>query len=202
MKENLSTKFILPMLGIRWRDFEGLENCFIGDALKGKEFTNNIFLLFDSRNNRFEKIHDDCINSNLYVTHYAYDEYMMYVFNLPDDENTQINYDLFKQGEYSRFTNTYKNHVIKFYSGKIQNHNILKSEEYQNIKDNVMYYNRYIKDVLERGEYLRNKINIMLDVDLPPYYELCSPPDNKNEVFNDEHLKELFNVNNETQTWI
>jgi hypothetical protein len=198
MKENLSTKFILPMVGKNWKEFSGLINCYIGDTVKGQEYTNNIFVLFNSTTELYNHKINFLTGHNLYVTNYSYDEYEMYVYKIAN--GLEKDYQIFKQGKYSEFSDVYKNHISRFYANKTSKYTIIKESEYYSTMDcNFIPYQNYIREIINKDNSLYNRYDELFNTSHPRELELCQKPDEEDEVFNNNTLKELLNI--KTDSW-
>lgn len=200
VKENLSSKFILPLIGGKkiWKDFTSVVNCYIKDEVKGKEYNNHLFLLTNTKSMYFEKQKELFKSLHLYVDSYVYDSYEMFVFNIPEDCENIL--ELFKEGKYSYFPNEYKNYIIKFYTNKSSKTPILKDEISMSEPSNFIPFQQYIESIVYRSEKMYNIYDKILDMDFPRELELCNKPNIQDEVFTESTLKELLNLN-ETE-WI
>jgi hypothetical protein len=119
---NKSGTYIMPMLGDTALEFRGknfpfsnFKNCFIGDKNKS-EYNNHILLLYKfSGEVKYLEFEERLKDNIYYVDLYDPDPYhTMYVFNVP--LHWEENYELFKEGKYSKFENKYKLHIQKFLS--------------------------------------------------------------------------------------
>lgn len=133
MERTNSTRFVLPMLRNEKYTFFNLpsfENCYIGDSQK-PVYTNHILLLYKYNTS----VEDDFLKFRIksfhnYVTNYVIDKHReMYVFEVP--ESLKEDYEVFKQGKYSEFSNTYKKQILDFHSvnNKSVLHGILYKKE-------------------------------------------------------------------------
>lgn len=138
---NESTRFILPMLGSKDRkdsffiipEFHG---CFISDMHK-PELQNKIILVYDYKMNlpfiKFERaleLHPD------YEKDYDYadEQQVAFVFDVPQEFAND--YELFKTGQYSQFSDEYKKQILSFWGLKGEN----------NIFHGLLYGTDYIQD--------------------------------------------------------
>lgn len=91
-----------------------LVNCFIGDDDKAN-YNNHIFLLYEYSGEKwYADFVDYLITSKYYLDMYEPDvRHTMFVFNVP--KQWQKEYELFKEGKYSSFSEDYKERILSFY---------------------------------------------------------------------------------------
>lgn len=166
---NKTFTFLLPMLGSSVKNFINVSACFISDYHK-PDIKNKILLLVRTTHTFSEELHDWLVGNDNFDGFYSVDEeYMMYVFTLP--EKYKKNYFLFLEGKYSLMDDDYKNHIIHFHlsnrSKFVDNSDIEK-----------------VKQVLYRDEELYIKLEKALDVKIPRSQEIGSIYDIEKEQFN------------------
>jgi len=138
---NESARFILPMLGSKDRkdsffiipEFHG---CYIADSHK-PELQNKIILVYDYKMSlsfiKFER----ALELHPYYEKdydYAEEQQVAFVFEVP--EEYQNDYELFKEGQYSQFSDEYKQQILDFWGLKGTN----------NIFYGLLNVTDYIKD--------------------------------------------------------
>lgn len=196
--ENQSINFILPMLGSDCRAVDSAIGVFIGDEVKKKGEENRIFVLCDQTDEYYVRKINNFVEHNLLLDKYTYDHYDMYMFNVPME--LMPDYEKFKEGKYSEFSQAYKHHIRNFYSVRSVNYPIIKSEPFRNLKENLIPYRNYIEQVLTRSEKLYKQIEDLLVTSIPRNLELVDKPDMNQECFTQTHLKKILNL--ETDKWI
>ena len=168
MMLNKSYTYILPMLSdylIIRKDY--LMNSFIGDK-EYPEYDNHIFLLHKFRGSKSFLLYEHELTShNLFVDSYDPDKYTtMHVFKVP--KKYQEQYDLFKEGKYSKLDYEYKVLIFKFHAITDPEHRVAK--------------------VLFKHEDLKEEIEDRIGVEIPKGNELSSVPDLDTELYK-SHMK-------------
>jgi hypothetical protein len=116
---NKSLNYVLPMLGINYKQFRDLTfpksqfvNVFVGDDSIGLE--NCILLLYKySSKEEFDKLDEELRQHPEFDHTYEPDKYhTMFVFNIP--LKYIEDFGKFIDGKYSQFTEEYKKHILKF----------------------------------------------------------------------------------------
>ncbi len=166
MMLNKSYTYILPMLSpyllIR-KDF--LLNTFVGD-IEYPQYDNHIFLLHKFRGIKSFLLYEhELTESKLFVDSYDPDKYTtMHVFKVP--EKYQSDYNLFKDGKYSKLDYDYKVLIFKFHGITDPEHRVAK--------------------VLFKHEDLKEEIEDRIGADIPQGNELSSVPDWNVEIFSEK----------------
>jgi hypothetical protein len=108
-----ATSFILPMLGLP-NEYYGSNfiNCYIGDTSK-PEYIDKIFLLFKFSNTRyFASLESELQSMVEYISSYSCGNDMeMFVFEVP--KSYKEDYQLFKDGKYSQFSDILKKETLR-----------------------------------------------------------------------------------------
>jgi hypothetical protein len=182
----------MPMLGSDCRAIDSAVGIFIGDDIKKKGEINKIFALCDQNDEHYNRKISNFKDHNLLLDYYTYDNFDMYMFNVPNE--LFYDYEMFKEGKYSNFSEPYKNHIRKFYIIRSGNYPILKSENYRTLKENLMPYRNYIEQVLIKSEKLHSTLENILNVNIPIDLELVDKPELENEIFSQKHLKKILNL--------
>lgn len=157
--------FVLPMVGINYKKKniipKNFTNAYIANDYKvimtfGKNFDDGGML---------EQFVDNCRSGKELIDVEISDDEVILTFDIP----TQLrrNFDLFKKGKYSKFTEAYKTRIVQFY-GK------------ETVKDNheVTEYN-----VIYPQEFKRKQIAEELGVDANLIDEVFSAPDLEIEIY-------------------
>lgn len=112
---NRSYTYVLPLTGVSASDCKNLRQCFVGDSTK-PDIKDKVFVLIEkSEEEWYEYYKDGLLTNNLYYTHYTCDDYHeMFVYNLPDI--FEGNYYKFLKGQYSKFDDAYKRHILTFHN--------------------------------------------------------------------------------------
>ena len=161
-----SYTYVLPMLSeyiLLRKDF--LMNSFIGDV-EYAEYDNHIFLLHKFRGSKSFLLYEhELSNSNLFVDSYDPDKHStMHVFKVP--KKYQKQYDLFKEGKYSKLDYEYKVLIFKFHGITDPEHRVAK--------------------VLFKHEDLKEEIEDRIGAEIPKGNELSSVPDLSVEIFSEK----------------
>jgi len=165
-KKTRSYTYIFPMLGNNAKEFNFVVNCFIGDRNK-PELENKIFLLLKfSGEKRFEEYEKYIKMYPNYGGNYDPDNtHVMYYFEVP--EKYKKEYELFKKGKYSIFSDEYKRKIFKF-------HNIGSKSDVGKVlyrtEDKFREWERKVGQKIDRNQ------------------EIGSIPDTKVEIFQ-EYMK-------------
>ncbi len=163
-KFNRSYTYIFPILGQSRSQFLNVKACFIGD--EDKTYKNHIFLLHDfSGNIEFSRYEKSLLKHPQFVEQYSPDEETdMFVFSVPDI--ALEDYGKIIESKYSKVSNKYKHHIIRFHSpyiGKIEN---------------KMFYK-----VLYRHSDIKKKIESDFNVKLNEEAEVSSLMNMNKEIF-------------------
>lgn len=169
-KFNKSTSYILPMIGNHITEFMGnhgpikqFKNVFIADNDK-PEFTEHIFLLYEFSGEQNYLLFEEKLKLNPYYIESYDPDYMhtMYIFGVPIEYKTE--YELYKQGKYSKFNANYKAHIMRFHSIGV-NHPVMQT----------------LTKAEERYQYWEKELNVKIDRNA----EVSSPPDMSLETYQD-----------------
>lgn len=150
-----ATRFVLPMLyGTDRNDkffiTKNFENCYIGDANR-PELGKKIFLLYEYQMSvdyiKFERKIESIPEFNTDYD-YADERQVMYVFDIPDEYNEDFKH--FLNGEYSLFSENYKQLIVKFWEIK-DKESLIYNALYANdvVTDKIKLVDKDTKD----GEY-------------------------------------------------
>ena len=165
---NKSYTYILPMLSTEFDVIRtNLINTYIGSD-EYPAYDNHIFLLYKYVGNpRFIEYEDYLEHTKLFEAKYDPDKYhVMFIFSVPKEY--QHVYDLYKQGKYSQFPDSYKVFIFKFHSITDENHKVAK--------------------VLYRHPDLKEELEDRLDIVLSSNSEVSSVPDLDIEIYT-ENMK-------------
>lgn len=202
IKQNLSTKFLLPFIGGKsYKETRDIKNVYIKDTVKGNEYQNHLFCLVDRRDEIYEFLKARLTSYALYEIDYEYADYQMFVFRFPDEYDYVI--DLFKEGMYSHFPEEYKSRILRYYSGKNSKIPILSyiAETDKLNSYNFIEFSSYIKNVLYPSDLLYERYDNLLEMNFPRTVELCKVPEENEEVFSEETLKTLYETK-QIDEWI
>jgi len=170
-----STTYLMPMLGHSVKEFINVVNCYMYDESK-PEYDNHIFLLHkfdDDVRSGYLSYEDSLKQHELYVDSYdPNNPHVMFVFKVP--EEYQKEYDLFKAGQYSKFRDSYKRHILKFQGG--------------------LFQTKKIRQVLYKSEKLHKEWEERLGVEIPLGQELSSIPDRDKETYKLSDREESINI--------
>ena len=112
IKKNKSSVFILPMLtNIPYKHFEGFVNCYIGSSYSDNK-SRRIYLVF--KTSILTAVNQEAlINNEHYVDELIVDDFTVLTYRpltiFKED------FDRFKEGEYTKFSNKYKAILKKTY---------------------------------------------------------------------------------------
>jgi hypothetical protein len=135
---NKSYNYILPILGGKASDYIKntsrhitFVNCFVGDE-NYPEFNKHIFLLYKySSHEDYKEFEYGLQTHPLFVKMYdPATEYVMYIFRVP--EEYQEDYQKFREGAYSKYSNNYKQQILNFYGLDL-------NKDYNNAVIGVLY---------------------------------------------------------------
>lgn len=121
---NCSTLFLLPVLGIGWRDIKkmGFCNCYLRDENKPEyEDMEVVLLLFHNKgNDRFKYfVEKEKARTPLFIDEYDYEEgYIVLVYEFP--EELKEDYHRFKRGEYSKFSEQFLKKIPETTPDKVE----------------------------------------------------------------------------------
>lgn len=121
---NCSTLFLMPVLGIGWRDVKkmGFCNCYLRDENKPEyEDMEVVLLLFENKgDDKFRYfVEKEKGRTELFIDEYDYDEgYIVLVYQFP--EELKEDYHKFKKGEYSKLSQEFLKRTPKTTAGKVQ----------------------------------------------------------------------------------
>lgn len=175
------------MIGSNYRQFAGFTGCYIQDELQN-QYVDKIFLLYDRNLPNYEEKEIFLKKHFLYLDDYAYGDYQMFVFNLP--EGYENNYHLFKRGEYSKFDDTYKRHVSSFFNNFIYPY-YLDGDKTNRDDNNILSLSVYIRQVLYKSERLFTMMEDRIGQEIDRSSELASQPSYEKDVFSEKTLKKL-----------
>lgn len=176
--DNKSYWYILPMLGNSYKQFKSsLRGCFIR-AEEFPELTSHIFLLFEKSDSLSYSYFKDELKEfvNFYKEYQPDNFYEMLVFDVPI--SLLPDYDSFMDGKYSKVSEEYKRHLLKFH----------KEDLTENALNNIV-------GILWRGKKYRASLEDKLGVELTPDQELASIIDMKKETYT-EDMKVITPTNN------
>ena len=169
-----ASRFILPMLGNNETNMYNIRydsnyvNCYVGTKEEG--YMNNIYLVY-----RFSGTQEYRLFEETLKLHPKFDtmididsQHVMYVFNM--DEEDKENFEYFKLGKYSKFTNKYKKKILNFIEDPF-------SVNENNVKGTLIY--GVIYKTNSQKLRIENQIGQSISSDLE-YYSL---PDEKDEVY-------------------
>jgi len=151
-KWNKSVYFILPMIGLN-SNYPNLINSYLGDIVNKPEYNyEKIFVHLKYRDDK------NIINRPYYNSFYRDQDIdgnisYIYIFDIPDHFN--LDYKLFCDGAYSRFSKRYKDQILSL----IRTRPIQNSPTYK-----VLYKTLDLKKIIED----------MIGEDLPMDAEVCS----------------------------
>ena len=172
-KLNLCSIFVLPMVNINYKTLpDNFVNSYITENA-------DIVIVFDKFANSDNSFQDflEFTKKNVYYKEYsANDDEIMIIFTIADKHLP--NFELFKLGSYSKFSEDYKAKICSFY-GK------------QTIKENytVTEYN-----TIYPQEFKRKQIAEVLGVDIKLIEEVLDRPNMDKEIYQSiEQLIEQFN---------
>lgn len=123
-KFNCSTLFLMPVLGIGWRDVKkmGFCNCYLRDENKPEyEDMEVVLLLFQNKgDDRFRYfVEKEKARTSLFIDEYDYEEgYIVLVYEFPAE--LKEDYYRFKRGEYSKLSKEFLKKTPKSTSEKVK----------------------------------------------------------------------------------
>lgn len=195
LQRTKTSRFIFPMLSNTILDFidsETLEykrlgklvdnpllNAYIGDIDK-PHYNNHIFILYRFIGTKsFGLLEKSLTEHPLYVEMYdPTPNHVMFVFKVPDEY--QIEYDLFKSEKpkiYRRFSEAYKQHIIKFMEPLLG---------VDDIKSILYSYESGFKALEKKLSFPGSIVNIPRDLDNYPIPILSE------ETFNKQYLENIY----------
>lgn len=154
-----TTTFLLPLLNKSKQELKTdsyFVNAFISDdheylCLLYRYTGTNLYKLFE------EKI----LKEKLCVKHVEYDKYhVMYLFKIPSEFRKDVEH--FLEGKYSKFSDTLKRQILKFYGGT---------------KENA------VSQIVNKSSQLKKLIEKDLKLTLPDDIELASKPILEQEIY-------------------
>lgn len=105
VKKNKSVHFILPMINVSYNAYRyNIINCYLTDHNRPDLDMYHMFLLVKEGDPQLEKL-------SAYLENYKVKDGFMYVFRIPYD--FEEDYLKFILGQYSQFSEKYKNRIIK-----------------------------------------------------------------------------------------
>lgn len=117
MNYNKTYSYVLPMLGNNTNDFYSLNGVYIRND-KYPEYTNHIFLVTEPVNNDYYTTYSNTTLKLIpgYVSDYTepVNNNLVTIYELKHYEDIE-NYNYFMEGKYSKMSDTYKKHIIKFH---------------------------------------------------------------------------------------
>lgn len=158
---NRATIYLLPMLSASEYDvyLDNIINVYIGDN-RIPDLNEHIFIAYNNLNSvRFNNLKTYLKNNNNYVLDYEIDDKLIFVFRIPT--NYRKDYFYFIKGQYSKFSDNYKKHIINFF----------------NLRDSDS-----ICGVLYKRESRFKELEDFLDVKIPRNLECGSIFDPKYEI--------------------
>jgi hypothetical protein len=174
-----ASRWILPMIRLTNETQTSMKfgshfvNCYVGTKEEG--YLNNIYVLYRySGDLTFAKFEDKLFKHDLYERRIDVDDHhVLYVFKMT--KNDMYNYELFKKGKYSKFTDDYKKKILKFSINPA-----MVSEE--DIPETSTYGILYKTD--KQIEELKNVLGNDITVDIKKEdLELYSIPNEDEEVY-------------------
>lgn len=112
---NRATIYLLPMLAASKYDvyLENIVNVYIGDN-RIPDLNEHIFIMYNKQDNvRFNNLKTYLKNHTSFVLEYEIDDKLVFVFKIPS--NYYHDYKCFLRGQYSKFNEKYKKHIINFF---------------------------------------------------------------------------------------
>jgi hypothetical protein len=126
VKKNKSSVFILPMiLGIPYKYFKGFINCYIGSNYD-EEDSRRMYVVFETKELIPDKVKgrtEILMNSNQYVDSIVVDEFTVLIY-----KNVEVfdnDFDAFKDGRYTEFSDRYKKLLKRLYPTITRIHSII-----------------------------------------------------------------------------
>ena len=189
--ENKSLYYFLPMLGEYIYEFLNLKGVFVWNE-DYPDYDNHIFLLFKkSIHVKFTENLNRLKSFSNYLSEYQPDKFhTMLIFSI--HKRLIEDYELLKEGQYSKISEQYKRQIVKFH----------------NIKNNSSNVNlRNIYNVLYCREEYRLELEDKYNVEIPPGQELASLLRKDEFIYRGQSLsgemykkemKKLTNIDNET----
>lgn len=171
MTPNRSKTYLLPLLNEFIQLPQDLNHLFINTYVNDSqdEFENCLFLLYhyDIKNPKFTKFEYELSKKEGFLTHIDLkDNQIIFIFKFP--EEFIYEYNLFKNGKYSRFRHDCKALIINYWNSKLSQGAI----------------NR-LKQIFDRSDNLRKELERTLGIKL-------SSEDELSEGYND--IKETINI--------
>lgn len=175
VKRTKSFYFLLPMIGgnnLTILDFPNVVNCYLKD--KNKHYEDSIFVLFKwSSDPNFTAFEGLLQNHEFFSESYDVAKYyVMFVFGIPDWKN----YNLFIDGKYSKFDDSYKQQILKFLTPIVNN-------KQEGVDSTV------IREILYKDDKRRKKMEEELDVKIPLDVDLAEAPTSLDEIFDVDKFK-------------
>lgn len=144
-------------------------NCYVGT--EGEGYMNKIYLIYRySGNLDYKAFEEELQNHKKYENMIDLDhQHVMYVFNMNKED--KFNFNNFKKGKYSEFTETYKHKILNF----IINPALTPESE---VADTITY------GVLYKTDKQRGRIEDLVGQKLYPSEEFYSVPNEHEEIYN------------------
>lgn len=187
MSKNFSYTYLLPLLSeqvdLKKTILTFVTNTYVTtnkDTELGKFY---IICKFNYSDLNFSKLEDILISNDLFITSYDIGEQVLYEFKFPDVYKFEQR--MFIQGKYSQFEDDSKKLILKFWS-----------ELYGHIPSFVSNTLSKIRQILNKDNKLRVKMNRELNINIEKGSELGNKVDVKEETFEFPKEKEKINLNN------
>lgn len=168
-KTNFCATFILPMVGVNHKN---LPNNFINAYI---DLDYKVYIVFDKTedyNIDFHNYNEHLKSTNKHIIDYLdLEDEIVVSFKIPDKYNT--NFNLFIQGKYSNFDESYKTVITNYFGRKIIKDNYTVTEY------NVIYPQEYKR--LQIAERLYDKNSIKEGLKL--IKEVLDPPNLDKEIY-------------------
>lgn len=157
---NKTSAFLLPLINKTKHQLK-YDTYFVNAFLS--EDRRQLCLLYRFTGTRhYKEFEDNMLKEKLCIKHIDYDPYhVMYLFRIPDHFREDIEY--FLQGRYSKFSNTLKSLIFRFYGSSTET-----------IIFQVIHKSPQLKEMIE------NDLHVRLDDDM----ELASKPIPEHEIIN------------------
>lgn len=173
IRYNKSKTYLLPLLSelvnFDIKFFDNLENVYIFDDTG--EYKDCIFILhdFSFKNPEFTSYEHKFINNELFIDLIDINDKVLYIFKFPEEYMHE--YNMFKEGKYSKFKKDAKELILKFFT-KIYFGNI-----------NAVTFLLKVKQILFKDNKLKREIEDSLKVELDDEAELTDKIIVENETF-------------------
>jgi hypothetical protein len=124
LRFNCSTLFLMPILGIGWRDIKkmGFCNCYLRDENKPEyEDMEVVLLLFQNKGDDKLRyfVEKEKARTPLFIDEYDYEEgYIVLVYEFP--EELKEDYHRFKRGEYTKLSESFRKKTPKTTADRVK----------------------------------------------------------------------------------